>query len=317
MQHLVIGVYIITFIAGFISIYYVSNQYKIYKYSFFKSYVFHILCINLIVLSSIASRYYKTNLFGSVGSTDLIKAHFIMDILFLMQKGIELFVTLGIAYTLVKIVLQIQEKEIPRKLHFMFILLLAVSAFVYGGSTVNFLNTNDSHWVFLSYDIISNIIAVFIICFLIYTVIKNRSLIKDGKRKITGVFSGFYLICILVLIILNIPDISYQILFTAVIFLVFNIFPIFWVRYIHSTYSQHFFAVPNNMVNIDRLVSEYNISEREREILELILKGYTNKEIRQQLFLSVHTVKNHNYNLYKKLGVSSRGELLRMTMNPG
>ena len=49
-----------------------------------------------------------------------------------------------------------------------------------------------------------------------------------------------------------------------------------------------------------------NLSEREREILALLAKGYQDKEIADQLFLSVKTVRAHLHNIYGKLHVRSR-----------
>lgn len=51
-----------------------------------------------------------------------------------------------------------------------------------------------------------------------------------------------------------------------------------------------------------------NLSDREIEILQLLGQGKTNKEIAQELFISINTVKVHINNVYKKLGVSSRTE---------
>jgi LuxR family maltose regulon positive regulatory protein len=48
------------------------------------------------------------------------------------------------------------------------------------------------------------------------------------------------------------------------------------------------------------------LSERELEVLQLIAEGLSNREIAQELFLSVSTVKVHTYNIYGKLGVHSR-----------
>jgi DNA-binding NarL/FixJ family response regulator len=50
------------------------------------------------------------------------------------------------------------------------------------------------------------------------------------------------------------------------------------------------------------------LSRREREVLELIGKGATNREIAERLFLSPHTVKDHTTALYRKLGVRNRAE---------
>jgi DNA-binding NarL/FixJ family response regulator len=50
------------------------------------------------------------------------------------------------------------------------------------------------------------------------------------------------------------------------------------------------------------------LSAREREVLELIGEGATNREIAERLFLSPHTVKDHTTALYRKLGVRNRAE---------
>jgi len=48
------------------------------------------------------------------------------------------------------------------------------------------------------------------------------------------------------------------------------------------------------------------LSERELEVLQLIAEGLTNQEIAARLFLSLHTVKVHNRNIYGKLGAHNR-----------
>lgn len=49
-----------------------------------------------------------------------------------------------------------------------------------------------------------------------------------------------------------------------------------------------------------------NLTGRENEVLQLLVKGYSNAEIAEALFLSVSTVKTHVSNLFLKLEVSSR-----------
>jgi two-component system response regulator DesR len=53
------------------------------------------------------------------------------------------------------------------------------------------------------------------------------------------------------------------------------------------------------------------LSPREREVLELIGAGATNREIAERLFLSPHTIKDHTTALYRKLGVRNRAEAAR------
>ena len=57
------------------------------------------------------------------------------------------------------------------------------------------------------------------------------------------------------------------------------------------------------------------LSERERQVIQHLAGGMTNREIAQALDLSPHTIKNYLFRIFDKLGVSSRTELLYLTMN--
>jgi LuxR family maltose regulon positive regulatory protein len=52
------------------------------------------------------------------------------------------------------------------------------------------------------------------------------------------------------------------------------------------------------------------LTEREREVLRLLMEGASNREIAQRLILSINTVKRHVYNICGKLGVQSRTQVL-------
>jgi len=53
------------------------------------------------------------------------------------------------------------------------------------------------------------------------------------------------------------------------------------------------------------------LSTREREILQLIAEGYTNKQIAEILTISIKTVQSHRLNLMQKLNLHDRGELIK------
>ena len=58
-------------------------------------------------------------------------------------------------------------------------------------------------------------------------------------------------------------------------------------------------------------LSRYKISEREFTVVQLICEGLTNKEIASQLNISVNTVNNHVANIFSKMEVRSRIDLLK------
>ena len=59
------------------------------------------------------------------------------------------------------------------------------------------------------------------------------------------------------------------------------------------------------------------LSEREREVLDLIAAGSTNREIAEQLYLSPHTVKEHTSVLYRKLRARNRAEAVQRAQRIG
>ena len=71
-------------------------------------------------------------------------------------------------------------------------------------------------------------------------------------------------------------------------------------------------AVPLAFTNAK---GEELLSQREREMVMLVMQGLTNREIARQANISVHTVKNYLLRIYDKLGVSSRAELIIYTVH--
>lgn len=59
------------------------------------------------------------------------------------------------------------------------------------------------------------------------------------------------------------------------------------------------------------------LSERENEVLKLVAKGYTYKEIGEKLFISTKTVQNHVQNILTKLQLRKRYELMRYAISKG
>jgi DNA-binding NarL/FixJ family response regulator len=62
---------------------------------------------------------------------------------------------------------------------------------------------------------------------------------------------------------------------------------------------------------------EPGLSERENDVLKLVAKGYSYKEIGEKLFISTKTVQNHVQNILTKLQLKRRYELMRYAIQKG
>ncbi len=63
---------------------------------------------------------------------------------------------------------------------------------------------------------------------------------------------------------------------------------------------------------INSFCEQKQLTGREKQILEMIIKGYTNRRISKEIFISIGTVKNHITSIYKKTEIKNRSELISL-----
>jgi DNA-binding CsgD family transcriptional regulator/streptogramin lyase len=97
---------------------------------------------------------------------------------------------------------------------------------------------------------------------------------------------------------------------TLAVFLVIIVF-IQWYR----TRMKRMAARIRTEATMEQYLSKCGISQREKEIVLLLLKGKSNKEIEDVLFIAMGTVKNHVYSIYQKIGVKNRAQLMTLFKN--
>ena len=73
------------------------------------------------------------------------------------------------------------------------------------------------------------------------------------------------------------------------------------------------------IASLDRFGDRFGLSPREREVVRLLLEGKSNRQMEEALFISLQTVKNYVSRIYKKLGVTTRLELMNAALrsDPG
>jgi DNA-binding NarL/FixJ family response regulator len=53
---------------------------------------------------------------------------------------------------------------------------------------------------------------------------------------------------------------------------------------------------------------DYNLSDREKQVLQLLVNGYSYKMIASEMFIAIDTVRSHIKKIYEKLHVNSKSE---------
>jgi two-component system, NarL family, response regulator NreC len=67
----------------------------------------------------------------------------------------------------------------------------------------------------------------------------------------------------------------------------------------------------------DMLNNNYELSDREREVLKLTASGLSRSEIASKLFISIRTVETHRANIFNKLGIHKQSELIEFARKNG
>jgi DNA-binding NarL/FixJ family response regulator len=77
------------------------------------------------------------------------------------------------------------------------------------------------------------------------------------------------------------------------------------------------FFANRNVILVSPANEDYHLSEREKEILGLMVEAFNYKAIAEKTFISYETVRTHVKNIYKKLHVTSRNEAVMKAIQQG
>lgn len=156
--------------------------------------------------------------------------------------------------------------------------------------------------------------------FLLGFPLHRRKQSDPDRRRMASAFSWFYFSRYLALLLLfplffvrHIPSLYItSIGLTRLLLVYVNLIPVFWIKYFFVPWFASLDKLLERTTPLAVLLAPQGLSPRELEVIHLILDGKSNKEIENILFVSIHTVKNHIYNIFRKLGVKSRHQLLHL-----
>jgi DNA-binding CsgD family transcriptional regulator len=99
----------------------------------------------------------------------------------------------------------------------------------------------------------------------------------------------------------------------------FGLYPFFyfltnllWLIFVSKYLFFPEIKIDNNRTSLENFFNIYSISEREKEITQLLIEGLSYKEIGNKLFISYETVKTHINNIYRKTNSKSKIHLSRI-----
>jgi len=186
-------------------------------------------------------------------------------------------------------------------------------------ATKNFLSSQNARFSGIMFSVLDKIPFIFYLLITAFLFLKSRDL-KDINQKRAGqIYSLIYFIGFALTFISSENWISPPFerdLFAIFFYFSLNLPPLLYLRYYLRKFQPKLDSlrlIPET--DLEGFYLKYRLSKREQEIIQLMLKGKSNKDITQELFISLHTVKNHTYHIYQKLGVKNRLQLTHLIQN--
>jgi len=219
----------------------------------------------------------------------------------------------GITYMLCLVTTGLKKKKISNRSRHLLMTWLSVFAILTALGIVQYFQRDDysriyiihATWIFSMIVIILTILAILLI-FSINQPEQNR---QEAARAFSIVFLAGYLLFTLS----NLDFYFFQVGiedFDPLILLIINVLPAFWLHFYYAGQQKTVPALSHDD-SLQSFYKDYNITPKEKEIIELIIEGNSNKDIENKLFISINTVKNHIYSIYRKAKVNSRLQLLK------
>jgi two-component system, NarL family, response regulator NreC len=88
-------------------------------------------------------------------------------------------------------------------------------------------------------------------------------------------------------------------------------------RYLHPSLGAELVRAQEEAMSGRRTATGVGRSAREIDVLRLVCEGYANKEIADELFISVRTVETHKSHIMRKTGLRTRADLVRFARDAG
>jgi DNA-binding CsgD family transcriptional regulator len=302
MGHAGIFINIATLIIGALAVFYSYQTHKTYKYPFLRPYMVFLIFFNVSILADLAVNYFYTNLAADPNTSQY---PLVIRIIGIFSYSFYIALT----YTLIRVTQALQEKRVSSRVKLVFAVGIALVIVVYGAGLLLSPENAILNWLIIVDIFVMTTILILTYLFLIRLLLYSKKLQDPNKSKIINVFGIFYVSGYTFLFASAAFQESIRFFIFLGVHLFFNLFPFFWIK----QYLQKYWSVSPlimDKVNLGQIYDKHGISQRERDIAELLMQGKSNKEIADSLYIAPNTVKNHIHSLFQKLQVKSRLQLV-------
>jgi DNA-binding CsgD family transcriptional regulator len=307
MSNFSVVFYIIALFIGFLTVYLAHRLKGTYRLGYLTSYLYFLIAFNAMSFLNHIGRYLGVSLLIDSPEETLIVVRYLFAFL-----GFP-FVALSI-YLFFLFANDLTDRKISPLFNRLFGASWVVMFLVLLLLVRNYFYTKDEKALFFFFQGI-NILSI--ICFLLipfYILLKTNCLSDIHQKKVARFFGIIYLLCFgsasLITSRLVLPYfVPYTTLIMVFSFFAVNLLPLTYLILSLKKYPVKSYRLTSQYSDLEDFCVVHKISNREKEIIQLILEGMSNADIEKKLYISPHTVKNHIYNIYQKLGIKNRVQI--------
>lgn len=310
MIHLVITVFFLTLIVGTAAIARITLVRRQFRFPFLAFLFYGILFLNLGALTAIVSYYLKANIInGSAGASPLTEFYFKWhDVLSTGLLG-----GLNISFLLMVSSLLGRRRSSLFRVIFIsgwaVLLSVQIAANTLGNSYLEFnINWWANHMLTTTVFLIGGW----------YFFLKARNIRSQYRRQRLFGFARIQIAWILTWVVVRFSYYTELIsswtfaVFEAVLFLTTNVLVLLFLRGFASGLQTGSRMMARTAEDRQKELTKFGITKRELEIVQLICEGKSNRQIKDELFISLQSVKDHIYRIYQKTGVKNRVQLANL-----
>lgn len=294
MAQLEIFYSILTFIIGVLSLGFAVFFFSTTRSVKLRAFIIFYALFTLLNISNFITSYIRTNVPDYKGV--------VYFLLLYLENPVTFILLMAAVPYFIHTLLDLPDQK---KRNIIFLIIAFVVFAIHNG--LFFLNTNLG--MFDQFPIFKNVSLLLVLIYCWYTLF-----IYSKKGTFERKFS--YLWGLIIPAVLN-DTLFLQTTNVKVFPIIYSLIGVSFTHYFYKTDVKSSDKGNNDTIqHIPEDISEkYGLSEREIEVIKLLLLGKSYKQISEALFISINTVKTHIRNIYPKLNVSSRHEIVHLFRN--
>jgi DNA-binding CsgD family transcriptional regulator len=312
MSHLIILTLVLNLVAGTAVSLYTLASYRRYRRPFLKTLLAYVLSFNGLVIVYLSYSYVLTNVFRNDMSKVLEYPAVFALLLFLVFCA-----EFGMTVNVFRLVRHLKGREMSGAAKGLFALWAASFAAASAWGLLRFYQDPQTQTFYRVHAAWMASVILVILAVLVTGLAGpgGRGQDSNSLRPFAWIFLAAYGAFAFSSLDFYLLHTGLQKFYDPVVLFGINLCPLLWLKVFFEKASPAPATAEFDAAKLGRFCEKHGISKRERDIIEQVMNGSSNRDIEKALFISGNTVKNHLYNVFQKAGVKSRSQLTHRVLH--